>query len=65
MKDSTIEFVDDQAVADVLLVSKRVIGNLTRAKKIPCIRVSRKKIRYVLDDVLNALKANAEDETDE
>ena len=57
----TQEYVDDQAIADILKVSKRVVGNLTRARKIPCIRVTRQKIRYVLKDVLEAIKANQED----
>ena len=62
MKAPAIDLVDDQAIADVLHVSRRVVGNLTRAKKIPCLRISRKKIMYVLEDVIQAIRDRSEDE---
>jgi hypothetical protein len=60
-----IGLLDDQGLAEALKITKRVVGNMRRAKKIPCVKLSDHTIRFDLEDVLEALKANSEDESDE
>jgi hypothetical protein len=57
--------LNDQELAEKLRVSQQVVGNMRRAKKIPCVTLSRSTIRFCWEDVLAALKANSEEEIDE
>jgi hypothetical protein len=52
--------LDDQELADALRVTKRVVGNMRRAKRIPCVKLSNHTIRFDLEEVIAALKANSE-----
>ena len=57
--------LDAEGLAGELRVSKRVIGNMRRAKIIPCIKLNPHTIRYDLEAVVAALKARSEEVSDE
>ena len=55
----------DEELAAALKVSKRKVGNMRRAGLIPAVVLTRHSIRFDLEDVIEALKARSEAESDE
>ncbi len=54
-------FFTKNELAEFLNVRPETIGRWTREKKIPCIRISKKVVRYDLDEVVRCLKEKAHD----
>lgn len=59
MLEQQVGFASPSEVAARLRVSRSLIYNLTISGAIPALRVGRRRFRYDMDAVLNALRADS------
>ena len=59
MEDYKDLLLDSEAVATILMVSKRTLQNYRSESKLKCYKLSRKTIRYRIGDVMEFLKQSS------
>ena len=61
MKRVTVTgLLDEEDLAKALRVSRRVVGDMRRAKKIPAVKLGHRTIRFNWEEVVAALKARSD-----